>query len=65
MRSQSKELTVEEKSDGRIAIRTVLFPVCTVLQWLDESGGFHQLMLRGSDVEWLIKMRVAIESRNG
>jgi hypothetical protein len=65
MRTHFKELTVEEEADGRIVSRTVLFPVYTVLQWYDDSGGLHQLMLCGSDLVWLSKMRVAIEGRDG
>ncbi len=65
MRSHLKELTVEEEVGGRIVSRTVLFPVYTVLQWFDNSSEFHQLMLCGSDLVWLSKMRVAIEDGNG
>jgi len=65
MQSHLKELTVEQEVGGCIVSRTVLFPVYTVLQWFDDSGIFHQLMLCGSDLEWLSKMHVAIEDRSG
>jgi hypothetical protein len=65
VRSHFKELTPEEEAGGHIVSRTVLFPVYPVLQWLDESGDFHHLMLCGSDLVWLSKMHIAIEERKG
>jgi len=64
MRSQFKELRVEEEADGRIVSRTVLFPVYTVLQWFDDFGDIHQLMLCGSDLVWLSQMGIEVEDRS-
>jgi hypothetical protein len=61
MRSHLKELTVEEEADGHIVSRTVLFPVYTVLQWFDDFGDVHQLMLCGSDLVWLSRMGIDVE----
>lgn len=64
MQSYLKELTVEQEAGGRIVSRTVLFPVYTVLQWIDDFGDIHQLMLCGSDLVWLSQMGIEVEDRS-
>ena len=64
MQPHLKELTVEEVAGGRIISRTVLFPVYTVLQWFDDFGDIHQLMLCGSDLVWLSQMGIEVEDRS-
>jgi len=61
MRSHLKELTEEEEAGGHIVNPTVLFPVHTVLQWFDDFGDVHQLMLCGSDLVWLSRMGIDVE----
>jgi hypothetical protein len=64
MQSHLKELTVEQEVGGCIVSRTVLFPVYTVLQWFDDFGDIHQLMLCGSDLVWLSQMGIEVEDRS-
>jgi hypothetical protein len=65
MRSYFKELTVEEESEGNVVSRKVRIVVHPILSWFDDLGNYHQLLLCGSDLEWLSEMHISVEERNG
>jgi hypothetical protein len=60
MRSYFKELTVEEEAGGNVVSRKVRIVVYPILSWFDDLGYYHQLILCGSDLDWLSKMHVSV-----
>lgn len=60
-----KEMTVEEAAGGNIVGRKVRFTVYSVLEWFDDPGVYHELILFGSDLNWLWEMHVSVEDLNG
>ena len=60
MRSYSKELIVEEEVGGKIVSRTVEIAVYPILRWSDGLGVYHQLILFGSDLDWLSQMHISL-----
>jgi hypothetical protein len=65
MRSYFRELTVEEETRGSVISRKVRIVVHPILSWFDDQGGYHQLVLCGSDLEWLSEMHISVEDRIG
>jgi hypothetical protein len=63
MRSYLKELTVEEEVGGKIVSRKVEIAIYPVLRWSDGLGIYHQLILFGSDLDWLSKMQISLVDR--
>jgi hypothetical protein len=61
MRSYVKELTVEEEAEGTVVSRKVRFVVYPILSWIDDEEFFHQLILFGSDLDWLSEMNITVE----
>ena len=61
MRSYFKELTVEDEAGGNIVSRKVRIAVHPILSWFDGFANYHQLILIGSDLEWLSQMHISVE----
>jgi hypothetical protein len=61
MRSYFKELTVEEEAGGNIIKRKVKLVVHPILSWFDGLGIYHELVLFGSDLDWLSEMHVSVD----
>ncbi len=59
-----KELTVEAKNGGKVISRKARIAVYPILEWFDDLGVYHDLILIGSDVNWLAEMGVSIEDRD-
>ena len=59
-----KLLTVEEQDEGSVMSRKARVPVHSILDWFDDLGVYHQLILSGADVKWLSRMNVDIKDRN-
>ena len=60
-----KELTVEEEAGGNIVNRKLRFTVYSIVGWFDDSGIYHELILFGSDPDWVSEMHIAVEDLNG
>ena len=60
-----KELTVEEEVAGNILNRKVRFTVYSIVGWFDDPGIYHELILFGSDLDWLSEMHISVEDLNG
>jgi hypothetical protein len=55
-----KALTVEAKSGGKIVSRRARTAVYPILEWFGDLGVYYDLILSGSDVNWLSEMNVSI-----
>lgn len=59
-----KQLTVEEEKGGNVMSRKARIAVYPILEWFDDLGVYHDLILFGSDLDYLSEMNVSIEDRD-
>lgn len=59
-----KLLTIEEEDERDVMSRKARIPVHSILDWFDDLGVYHQLILSGTDVNWLSRMNIDIKDRN-
>ena len=64
MRLYFKLLTVEEWDEDNFMSCKARVPVHSILDWFDDLGVYHQLILSGADVNWLSRMSVDIKDRS-
>jgi len=56
------EFYFEEKDERNVTSRTARIADCTILEWFDDLGVYHELILFRSDVHWLSEMNISIEN---
>jgi hypothetical protein len=61
MRSYFKEVEVEEGAEGNVMRRRARVLVYPILSWFDDESAYHQLILFGSDLDWLSEMHIGVE----
>ena len=61
MRFYFKQFTVEEADGGDAISRRARIAAHSVLEWFDDLGVYHHLILSGRDVAWLSKMKISIK----
>jgi hypothetical protein len=49
--------------EGNVMSPKARIPVHPILDWFDDLGVYHQLILSGADVNWLCKMNVSIKDQ--
>jgi hypothetical protein len=64
MQLHLKLLTVEEEDEGNVMSRKAGILIHPILDWFDDLGVYHQLILSGADVNWLSTMNISIKDRN-
>jgi hypothetical protein len=64
MRFYLRQLTVEEGDGGNVTSRGARTAVHPILDWFDDLGVYHQLILSGPDVVWLSKVKVSIRGQD-
>ncbi len=57
-----KELTVKAKDGRKVMSRKARIADYPILEWFDDLGVYHDLILTGSDVNWLSTMGVSIKT---
>ena len=51
----------EEKDERNVMSRKPRIGDCPILEWFDDVGVYHELILFGSDVHWLSEINISIE----
>ncbi|MGO9435169.1 MAG: hypothetical protein ACLPH3_12710 [Terracidiphilus sp.] len=64
MRFRFKGWPVEEEDRGNGISRNARTADYSIIEWFDDFGVYHDLILSGSDVAWLSEMNVSIEDRD-
>lgn len=55
-----KLLSVGEQDEDSVMSSEARVLVHSILDWFDDLGVYHQLILSGADVKWLSRMNVDI-----
>jgi hypothetical protein len=55
------EFYLGEKDERNEMSRKARIADCPILEWFDDVGVYHELILFGSDVHWLSEMNISIE----
>ena len=64
MRFHFKGWPVEEEDGGNVTSRRARTADYPILEWFDDLGVYHHLILFGPDVAWLSEMNVSIEDQD-